>query len=115
MSGAPTRIGTSPGERLLGRRRERDVLERLLEGAREGHGGVLVVRGEPGVGKTALLEYAAEAAGEFRVARTAGVEGEMELPYAALQQLTSPMLELAERLPDPQREAIAVAFGLSTG
>src|SRR5437764_1013615 len=105
MSGATTRIGTPPGVHLLGRQRERDVLERLLEGARERHGGILAVRGEPGVGKTALLEYAVEAAAEFRVVRTAGVEGEMELPYATLQQLSSPMLDLVERLPDPQREA----------
>jgi len=115
VSGARTGIEASPGTRLLGRQRERDVLERLLQGAGEGHGGVLVVRGEPGVGKTALLDCAVEAAAEFRVARTAGVEGEMELPYAALQQLTSSMLDLVERLPDPQREALAVAFGLSTG
>ena len=76
-------------------------------------GGVLVLHGEPGVGKTALLEYAVEAAPEFRVARTSGVEGEMELPFAALQHLCSPFLELMERLPQPQRDALAVAFGLS--
>jgi predicted ATPase len=104
-----------PGEQLLGRRSEREVLDRLLEAARRGEGGVLVVHGEPGVGKTALLEYAVEAAREFRVARTAGIEGEMELPFAALQQLCSPLLALMERLPDHQREALAVAFGLSAG
>ena len=71
--------------RLLGREREREVLGRLLEGARTGHGGVLVLHGEPGVGKTALLEFAVEDAPDFGVVRTAGVEGEMELPYAALQ------------------------------
>jgi hypothetical protein len=103
------------GEQLLGRRSEREVLDRLLEAARRGEGGVLVVHGEPGVGKTALLEYAVEAAREFRVARTAGIEGEMELPFAALQQLCSPMLALTERLPDHQREALAVEFGLSAG
>jgi DNA-binding CsgD family transcriptional regulator len=75
----------------------------------------LVVHGEPGVGKTALLEYAREAGPEFRVVQTVGVEGEMELPYAALQQLCSPILELTERLPIPQGEALAVAFGLSAG
>src|SRR3954470_22703254 len=108
MSGAPTRIGSSTGVQLLGRQRERDVLGRLLEAAREGHGGVLVVRGEPGVGKTALLEYAVDEATEFRIAGTTGVEGEMELPYAAIQQLSSPMLDLVERLPVPQREALSV-------
>ena len=105
----------APGEHLLGRRREREALDRLLEAARGGHGGVLVVHGDPGVGKTALLEYAVEAGREFRAVRTLGVEQEMELPYAALQQLCSPRLELLERLPAPQREALAVAFGLSAG
>jgi len=104
-----------PGAQLLGRQREREVLERLLEAARGGHGGVLVVHGEPGVGKTALLEDAIQAGREFRVVRTVGVEGEMELAYAALQQLCSPILELAERLPQPQRDAVAVAFGHSAG
>ena len=118
MSRASSRVGMvtrSPGAQLLGRKRECEVLERLLDAARGGHGGVLVVHGEPGVGKTALLEYAVEAAQEFRVARTAGVEGEMELAYAALQQLCSPILELTERLPQPQRDALAVAFGHSAG
>src|SRR6478672_9361617 len=84
-------------ERLVGRQRERAVLERLLDAARDGHGSVLVVHGEPGVGKTALLEYAIDAGGDFRVVRTAGVEGEMKLDYAALQQLCSPILELIDR------------------
>src|SRR3979490_2838045 len=110
MSGAP-----SPVRQLLGRERQRLVLDRLLGAARGGHGGVLVVHGEPGVGKTALLEYAGEAGREFRVVQTVGVEGEMELPYAALQQLCSPILDRLERLPDPQRDALGVAFGLSAG
>ncbi len=101
--------------RLLGRQRERAVLERLLGTARNGHGSVLVVHGEPGVGKTALLEYAVESGEDFRVVRTAGVEGEMKLDYAALQQLCSPILEFSDRLPDPQRDALGVAFGLSGG
>src|SRR5437773_1917214 len=100
---------------LLGRQREQAVLERLLETAREGRGGVLVVHGDPGVGKTALLEYALDTATDFRVVRTSGVEGEKELDYAALQQLCSPLLVLLERLPDPQRDALGVAFGLSPG
>ena len=91
------------------------ALDRLLEGARSEHGGVLVVHGEPGVGKTALLDYAVAAGPEFRVVRTVGVEGEMELPYAALQQLCSPILELTERLPTPQADALVIAFGLSAG
>src|SRR5947208_2751455 len=101
--------------RLLGRQRERAVLERLLGTARNGHGSVLVVDGEPGVGKTALLEYAVESGEDFRVVPTAGVEGEMTLDYAALQQLCSPILEFSDRLPDPQRDALGVAFGLSGG
>src|SRR3954454_11976115 len=114
MSGAPLPAGIT-GERLLGREREREVLDRLLAAARGGHGGVLVTAGEPGVGKTALLEHAVGAAQEFRLLRTAGVEGEMELPYAALQQLWAPISDLMEALPAPQREALAVAFGLSAG
>ncbi len=102
----------SSGRQLFGREREREVLDRLLNG---GRGGVLVVHGEAGVGKTALLEYAVEAGREFRVARTSGVEAEMELPFAAVQQLCSPFLDLLDRLPQPQHEALGVAFGLSTG
>ncbi len=108
-------VVTAYAGRLLGRQRERAVLERLLDTARGGHGAVLVVHGDPGVGKTALLEYAVEAGEGFRVLRTAGVEGEMELDYAALQQLCSPILEFLERLPGPQRDALGVAFGLSGG
>ena len=100
---------------LLGRQRERDVLDRVLEAARDGQGGVLAVYGEPGVGKTALLDYAIEAGADFRVARTVGVDGEMELAFAALQQLCAPILDLRDRLPDPQRDALKVAFGLSAG
>src|SRR3954463_5063522 len=105
----------APEEQLLGRRREREALDRVLERAREGHGGVLAVYGEPGVGKTALLEYAVEAASDFRVARTVGVEGGMELALPALQQVCSTSLDVMERLPDPQRDALGVALGLSAG
>jgi DNA-binding CsgD family transcriptional regulator len=101
--------------RLVGRQTERAVLERQLDTARDGYGAVLVVHGDPGVGKTALLEYAVEAGQDFRVARTAGVEGEMRLDYAALQQLCSPLLDLIDRLPDPQQDALGVAFGLDAG
>ena len=104
------------GERLLGRAREREALDRLLSGVlEEGRGGVLVLYGEAGVGKSALLEYAVVAARQFRVARTFGVEAEMELPFAAVQQLCAPLLGLRERLPEPQREALDVAFGLIGG
>jgi DNA-binding CsgD family transcriptional regulator len=100
---------------LLGRQREREVVERVLESARDGHGGVLAVYGEPGVGKTALIECAVGAAADFRVARSVGVEGEMELAFAALHQLCSQSLGLLERLPEPQREALEVALGLKAG
>src|SRR3982075_4100941 len=112
MSGGPSRL---PSEQLLGREREREAVGRLLGAARSGHAGVLVVRGEPGVGKTALLEYAVEAGRDFRIARTFGVEAEMELPFAAVQQLCSPFFELMELLPQPQRDALGVAFGLNAG
>ena len=100
---------------LLGRLPERAALSQLLDAARAGRSGVLVMRGEPGVGKTALLEYAIESAAGLRVARVAGVESEMELAFAALQQLCAPMLDKLAGLPDPQRDALGVAFGLSTG
>jgi DNA-binding CsgD family transcriptional regulator len=100
---------------LVGRARELEILERFLATAAGGESGVLVLHGEPGVGKTALLDRTIEIAPTFRVVRTAGVEAEMELPLAALQQLCSPLLDLAARLPDPQQEAIAVAFALSDG
>jgi DNA-binding CsgD family transcriptional regulator len=106
---------TASGQHLLGRQRERDVLDRVLEAARDGQGGVLAVYGEPGVGKTALLDYAIEAGTDFTVARAVGVEGEMELAFAALQQLCSPSLDLLERLPEPQRDAFEIALGLSGG
>src|SRR6266540_4301156 len=114
MNAAPSGVGL-PERHLLGREREREVLDRLLEAARNGNGDVLVVHGEPGVGKSALLDYAVGAGPEFRVARTAGVEAEMELPFAAVHQLCSPSLEHMERLPAPQRDALAVALGLSAG
>ena len=98
MSGALS-LTAVPEAQLLGRQREREVLDRLLDAARSGHGRVLVVHGEPGVGKTALLAYAIEAAREFRITRTAGVEGEMQLAYASLQRLCSPILRASWRSP----------------
>ena len=100
---------------LQGRRTECAALDRLLETARDGHSGVLVVRGEAGVGKSALLEYALEAASEFQVTQAAGVESEMELPFAGLHQLCAPLLAGLDRLPAPQRDALGTAFGLTSG
>jgi DNA-binding CsgD family transcriptional regulator len=108
-------VTTTSGQQLLGRQRARAVLDRVLEAARDGDGSVLVVYGEPGVGKTALLDYAIEAGADFQVVRAVGVEGEMELAFAGLQQLCSPSLDLMERLPDLQRDAFEVALGLSAG
>jgi DNA-binding CsgD family transcriptional regulator len=100
---------------LLGRRGECEALDRLLARLRTGRSPVLVLRGEAGVGKTALLEYLVDEATECRIVRAAGAEAEMELAYAGLQQLCAPMLEHLDALPDPQREALSTAFGLSAG
>jgi DNA-binding CsgD family transcriptional regulator len=100
---------------LLDRLQERAALSELLDAARAGGSGVLVLLGEPGIGKTALLEHAIESAAGLRVARVAGAESEMELPFAALQQLYAPMLDGLDGLPDPQRDALGVAFGLKAG
>jgi hypothetical protein len=100
---------------LLDRLPERAALSQLLDGARAGRSGVLVLRGEPGVGKTALLDWAVGSAAGLRVVRVAGVESEMELAFAALQQVCAPMLDKLEGLPDPQRAALGVAFGLTAG
>jgi DNA-binding CsgD family transcriptional regulator len=108
-------VTQGPAEVLHGRRDEREVLDRLLAAVRGGQSRVLVVCGEAGVGKTALLDYAIRSASGFRVARAAGVESEMELAFAALQQLCAPMLDRLERLPGPQQDALGVAFGLRAG
>ena len=98
-----------------GRIRERETLDRLLESVREGRSAVLVIRGEPGVGKTALLRYAARQASGFRIAQIAGVEAEMELPFAGLHQLCAPLLEKLDALAEPQQVALSVALGLLSG
>ena len=100
---------------LLDRLAERAALDQLLNAARVRQNGTLVMRGEPGVGKTALPDYAIESASGFQVVRTVGVESEMELAFAALQQLCAPMLDHVDHLPSPQRDALGVAFGLRTG
>jgi DNA-binding CsgD family transcriptional regulator len=90
-------------------------LDDLIEAVRAGESRALVVCGEPGVGKTALLEYVVEHASDCRVERAVGVQSEMELAFAALHQLCGSMLERVERLPPPQRDALGTAFGVSPG
>src|SRR5271170_4603068 len=98
---------------LTDRRAERGVLDLLVGAVRAGGSRVLVVHGEPGVGKSALLDYLAGRAAGCRVVRAAGVESEMELAFAGLHQLLAPALGRIDRLPGPQREALRTAFGLS--
>ncbi|MDT5046838.1 MAG: hypothetical protein QOG75_2698, partial [Mycobacterium sp.] len=100
---------------LRGRFQECEVLDRLLDAVRGGESGALVVRGEPGVGKSALLDYVAGRASGCRVARTTGVQSEMELAYSGLNQLCAPLLDRLDRLPEPQRDALRTAFGLAGG
>ncbi|MFD7308662.1 AAA family ATPase [Promicromonospora sp. NPDC059942] len=100
---------------LRGRRRETDALDELLREVRAGHSRVLVLRGEAGIGKTALLDHLSARAGSARVVRTVGVEPESEIAYSALQQLCAPLLGHLDALPEPQRDTLATAFGLSPG
>jgi len=105
--------GRTPG--LRDREAERAVLDQFVAGVRAGEGQALVVRGEPGVGKTALLGELAGQAQGCRVVRAAGVQSEMEFAFAGLHQLLAPMLNRVERLPVPQRDALRTAFGISAG
>src|SRR3954447_1372565 len=100
---------------LLGRAEERAVLDRLLGDLRGGESAVLVLRGEAGIGKTALLDYLVESASGMTIARALGVESEMELAFASLHQLCAPILDRRHRLPGPQRHALEIVFGLSDG
>ena len=100
---------------LRGRHDECEALDRLVEAAGRGESQVVVLRGEAGVGKTALLDYVADHATGFRVARAAGVEAEVELAFAGLHQLCAPLLDRLDALPAPQRDALATAFGQSAG
>ena len=107
-----------PGRRhvsLVGRSRECGVLDRLVHDVSRGQSGSLVLRGEHGVGKTALLDHVVESASGLTVVRSVGVQSEMELPFAALHQLCAPMLHRVDRLPGPQRDALGTVFGLSAG
>jgi DNA-binding CsgD family transcriptional regulator len=103
------------GANLTDRRTERDALDRLVDAVQAGESRVLVLRGDPGVGKTALLEYLVDRASRCRVARAAGVQSEMELAFAGLHQLCAPMLEHLDNLPPPQQDALRTVFGLNAG
>ena len=105
----------SPGPGLVGRSSEREMLDGLLTRVRGGNSEVLVIRGEAGAGKTALLRYAARQASGYQVAELTGVEAEMELAFAGIHQLCGAMLDRLDALPAPQREALSVALGLAAG
>ena len=100
---------------FVGRGRDKRLLAELLDTVAHGRSGVLVVRGEPGVGKTALLTEVVEQHPDFRIIQISGAETEMELAYSGVQQLCAPLLHLTSRLPNPQRAALDVALGLRSG
>jgi DNA-binding CsgD family transcriptional regulator len=108
-------VAATGASEFLNRNSEREHLDALVADVRAGRSAVLVLRGEAGVGKTALLRYVAHQASGFRVAQVAGVEAEMELPFAGMHQLCAPMLDRLDALPAPQREALRVALGVATG
>jgi DNA-binding CsgD family transcriptional regulator len=108
------RVGEASGT-LLGRRRECAVLDGLLAAARDGQGASLVLRGEPGIGKSALLEHARSSARGFRIISVTGVESETELAFGGLHQLCAPLIDRLDQLPAPQRAALETAFGMSAG
>ncbi|HEY5016641.1 MAG TPA: AAA family ATPase, partial [Streptosporangiaceae bacterium] len=108
-------MAVNPPPGMFGRTGELEILRRLIAKARSGRSAVLVVRGEPGIGKTELLRQLIAEASGFWVARVAGVESEMELPFAGLYQLCAPMLDRLGSLAEPQRRGLSVAFGLASG
>lgn len=108
-----SRDGSKAG--LLGRRTECARLDRMISAARGGESGTLVVHGPPGVGKSALLDYAARSAADLRVLHAVGIESEMELAFATLHQVCVPLLERLKNLPQPQRAALETVFGIRAG
>ena len=100
---------------LVARDEERRAIERLLEAARDGVGGGLLLRGDPGMGKSVLLATACDQASDMRVLRATCVEAETPLAYSVLHQLVRPLLDSLDRLPPPQRQALATALGLELG
>ena len=108
-------VAGHPPSRLFGRTGELEILGRLIAKVRSGRSAVLVVRGEPGIGKTELLRHLIAEASGFAVARVIGVQSEMELPFAGLHQLCAPMLGRLGSLAEPQCRGLSVAFGLAPG
>jgi DNA-binding CsgD family transcriptional regulator len=113
--GAPSAPPERPGRLFLDRRAECAELDGLIRAVRAGESRALLLTGEPGVGKTALLDYLVSRASGCRVLRGAGTESEIELAFGGLHQVCAPLLGRADQLPDPQRDALRVAFGLATG
>jgi DNA-binding CsgD family transcriptional regulator len=116
----PSQLSTDSGRRgdtgrLIGRRRECGALHQLVEAVRAGESRTLVVRGEPGAGKTVLLDYLAGQARGCRVARAVGMQSETEFAFAGLHQLCTPMLDHVDSIPVPQREALQIALGIAAG
>src|SRR5689334_12140538 len=109
------RFGNHGNAGLVGRAPECTQIDQLIAAVRTGESRVLVVHGAPGIGKSALLEYAAVSASGLRVLRAAGVESEMEVPFATLHQLCAPLLSRVEDLPGPQRDALETVFGMRAG
>ena len=107
--------GPGRGPALRGRASECALLEDLVSAIRRGESRSLVLRGEAGIGKTALLEHLIASASDLMVVRAVGVESEMELAYASLHQLCAPLLDRLDRLPVPQRQAMEIVFGISVG
>jgi len=108
-------MGATPGVGFLGRTRERERLDTMLAHVRDGQSAVLVIRGDAGIGKTALLRYAARQASGLRIVEILGIQAEMELPFAGIQRLCAPLLDRLEALPHPQQNALRVAFGVASG
>src|SRR5258706_7134575 len=106
--------GTDRRTRLRGRASECALLDDMASAIRRGESRSLVVRGEAGIGKTALLDYLVASVPELAVVQAVGVESEMELAYASLHQLCGPLLDRLDRLPAPQRQALEIVFGLSS-
>jgi hypothetical protein len=112
-AGVPAAATLPPGHAvLLDRELERNQIDRVLETARQGRSAALMLQGEPGTGKTTLLDYAAESGRDFEIVRLLGIESETELGFAGLHQLLLPFLAGLRSLPVPQRDALGGALGL---